>query len=95
MRRAACLGNTQIRLTCTHREESSSFTVYGALGIVTALAARLSDQAQGGQIRLSQRAHAALEGRVDARLVGEFDVKGFARPVQAFELLGVLDATTG
>jgi class 3 adenylate cyclase len=68
---------------------------YGALGIVTALAARLSDQAQAGQILLSQRAHAALEGRVDARLVGELDVKGFARPVQAFELQGVLDATTG
>jgi adenylate cyclase len=68
---------------------------YGALGIVTALAARLSDQAQSGQILLSQRAHAALEGRVEARLVGKLDVKGFARPVQAFELVRVLEATAG
>ena len=39
---------------------------YGALGAVTNLAARLSDQAEGGQILLSQRAFGALEGRVEA-----------------------------
>jgi adenylate cyclase len=33
---------------------------YGALGIVTSLAARLSDEAAAGQILLSQRAYAAL-----------------------------------
>ena len=33
--------------------------------------------------------HAALEDRVEATLVGELPVKGFARPVQAFELLRV------
>jgi class 3 adenylate cyclase len=62
---------------------------YGALGAVTSLAARLSDQAAAGQILLSQRAYAALEGKVEARPVAELDVKGFARPVQAYELLGV------
>jgi class 3 adenylate cyclase len=65
---------------------------YGALGSVTNLAARLSDRASAGQILLSQRAYAAVEGRVEARLVGELDVKGFARSVQAFELLQVDDA---
>ena len=35
---------------------------YGALGPVTSLAARLSDEAAGGQILLSQRTFAALEG---------------------------------
>jgi class 3 adenylate cyclase len=64
---------------------------YGALGSVTALAARLSDHATAGQILLSQRAHAAVEGRVEARRVDELRVKGFARPVQAFELLRVHD----
>jgi class 3 adenylate cyclase len=62
---------------------------YGALGSVTNLAARLSDAATAGQILLSQRAYAALEDRVEATLVGEVPVKGFARSVQAFELLRV------
>jgi class 3 adenylate cyclase len=64
---------------------------YGALGIVTSLAARLSDEAAGGQILLSQRAYAALEGRVDARPVARLEIKGFARPVQAYALVAVSD----
>jgi class 3 adenylate cyclase len=64
---------------------------YGALGSVTNLAARLSDEAASGKILLSQRAYAALEGRVEASPVAELQVKGFARPVQAFELLCVVD----
>ncbi|HEY3068838.1 MAG TPA: adenylate/guanylate cyclase domain-containing protein, partial [Gaiellaceae bacterium] len=63
---------------------------YGALGAVTNLAARLSDEAGPGQILLSQRVYAALEGRVEASPVPDLQVKGFARPVQAYELLGVL-----
>jgi class 3 adenylate cyclase len=62
---------------------------YGALGIVTSLAARLSDEAAGGQILLSQRAYAALEGRVEARPIARIQLKGFARPVEAYELLGL------
>ncbi len=62
---------------------------YAALGIVTSLAARLSDEAAGGQILLSQRAYAALEGRVEARPVARVELKGFARPVEAYELLGL------
>jgi class 3 adenylate cyclase len=65
---------------------------YGALGSVTNLAARLSDAAVAGQILLSQRAHAVLEERVEATPVGGLDVKGFARSVQAFELLRVRDS---
>src|SRR6266511_3648651 len=44
---------------------------YGALGTVTNVAARLSDEAAVGRILLSQRAYAALEGRVDARAPAE------------------------
>lgn len=62
---------------------------YAALGSVTNLAARLSDAAAAGQILLSQRAYAALEGRVEAAPVGELDVKGLARSVQAYELVAV------
>ena len=63
---------------------------YGALGIVTSLAARLSDEATGGQILLSQRAHAVLEERVEARPIARLELKGFARPVEAYELVGLL-----
>ncbi|MGZ4403905.1 MAG: adenylate/guanylate cyclase domain-containing protein [Gaiellaceae bacterium] len=59
---------------------------YGVLGSVTNLAARLSDQAAAGQILLSQRAYAALEEQVEAEPVADLQVKGFARPVQAYAL---------
>jgi class 3 adenylate cyclase len=68
---------------------------YGALGSVANLAARLSDAATAGQILLSQRAHAALEGRVQSAFVAELRVKGFGRPVQAFELLRVSEIAAG
>jgi adenylate cyclase len=63
---------------------------YGALGAVTNLAARLSDEAGAGQILLSQRVYAALEGKVEAKPVVDLRVKGFARPVPAYELLRLL-----
>jgi class 3 adenylate cyclase len=62
---------------------------YGALGSVTNVAARLSDEAGPGQILLSQRAFAALEERIEARLFGQLELKGLARPVEAYELLGL------
>jgi class 3 adenylate cyclase len=62
---------------------------YGVLGSVTNLAARLSDEATSGQVLLSQRAHAALGGRIDARPVGELKMKGFERALQAYELVSV------
>jgi class 3 adenylate cyclase len=63
---------------------------YGILGTVTNLAARLSDQADAGQILLSQRAYAALEGQIEAEPVADLQVKGFARPVQAYALSGLV-----
>ncbi|HEY7004398.1 MAG TPA: GAF domain-containing protein [Gaiellaceae bacterium] len=62
---------------------------YGALGSVTNVAARLSDEALAGQILLSPRAYAALEGRVEAREVGRLDLKGLARPMEVHELLAI------
>src|SRR5437867_2593106 len=63
---------------------------YGALGAVANLAARLSDEAGPRQILLSQRVYAALEGRVEANPIADLELKGFARPVQVYELLNVL-----
>jgi class 3 adenylate cyclase len=65
---------------------------YGALGSVTNLAARLSDEAASGEILLSQRAYAALESRVDAEPAAELRVKGFSRPVRAYPLVRVVDS---
>ena len=62
---------------------------YGALGSVTNVAARLSDEAGPGQILLTQRAYAALEGRVEARTVGPLELKGLGRPMDVYELVGV------
>jgi len=62
---------------------------YGALGTVTNVAARLSDEAAAGQILLSQRAFAALEGRVDAKPVAELQLKGLARPMEVYELVAL------
>ena len=64
---------------------------YGALGSVTNLAARLSDAAVSSQILLSQRAYAALEERVEAKPVAPLQMKGFARPEQAYQLNDILD----
>jgi adenylate cyclase len=59
---------------------------YGALGPVTNLASRLSTYAKPGQILISQRVLAAVEQAIEARPVGEIELKGFARPIPAFEV---------
>jgi adenylate cyclase len=59
---------------------------YGALGPVTNLASRLSTQAQAGQILISQRVLAAVDDHADAQPVGELELKGFGRPVSAYEV---------
>jgi class 3 adenylate cyclase len=59
---------------------------YGALGPDTSLASRLSARAQPGQTLISQRVHAAIEEQVDAERVGALELKGFSRPVVAYEI---------
>jgi adenylate cyclase len=64
---------------------------YTAIGSVTNLASRLCDEAKAGQIVISQRALSAIESRVEARLIGELTLKGFHRPVPAYEIVRWLD----
>jgi class 3 adenylate cyclase len=59
---------------------------YGALGPVTNLASRLSTSAVSGQTLIGQRVFAAVEELVDAAPVGELELKGFGRPVTAYEV---------
>ena len=61
---------------------------YGAIGVVTNLAARLCGEAQGGQILVSQRVLGSLEDAqeehgITADPVGALALKGFHAPVNA------------
>lgn len=64
---------------------------YAALGTVTNLAARLSDEATAGQILIPQRLYAEVEGEIEVEPAGDYALKGFPRPVTAFNVLGVRD----
>jgi adenylate cyclase len=65
---------------------------YAAVGSVTNLAERLCAEATPWQILVTQRVNAAAEDLVVSRLVGELSLRGFSRPVRAFEVSG-LDST--
>jgi class 3 adenylate cyclase len=57
---------------------------YSAIGNVCNLAARLCGEAKGGEILLAPRVVAALgDGEPGLQPAGEFQLKGFARPVPA------------
>ena len=60
---------------------------YGAIGTVTNLAARLCGEAQPGQILISQRLLAKADDLVEPEPVGDLHLKGFLKPVPAFNVL--------
>ena len=60
---------------------------YGAIGTVTNLAARLCGEAKPGQILISQRVYGAVEDSVEVEELGGFTLKGFSKPVPAFNVL--------
>ncbi|MCG6952873.1 MAG: PAS-domain containing protein [Betaproteobacteria bacterium] len=62
---------------------------YGAIGTVTNLAARLCGEAADGQILVSPRIFTKTETLIDASAVGELTLKGFQRPVAAYNVLGL------
>jgi class 3 adenylate cyclase/CheY-like chemotaxis protein len=59
---------------------------YAVIGSVPNLAARLCDEAKAGQILASQRALAPVESQVEAKSLGELTLKGFHRPMAAFDI---------
>jgi GAF domain-containing protein len=65
---------------------------YTAIGTVCNVAARLCAEAKDGQILLSQRVAAGLEGTVALEEVGALPLKGLTQPVVAFN---VVEAGTG
>jgi adenylate cyclase len=62
---------------------------YAAIGAVTNLASRLADEATGGQVLIEQRLYAEVEDDIEVEPVGEVTLKGFRRPVAAFNVVAV------
>jgi class 3 adenylate cyclase len=59
---------------------------YGAIGNVTNLAARLCGEAKGGQILVSQRVEGALGEVAKSQPIDDVLLKGFNKPIKAFEI---------
>jgi adenylate cyclase len=62
---------------------------YGAIGTVTNVASRLCGEAKSGQILISRRVLALVEHMVEAEPVGDLTLKGIAKPVTAFNVVGL------
>jgi len=62
---------------------------YGSIGTVCNLAARLCGEAKSGQILLPQRLLGMMENLVEVEAVGELSLKGFHRPVLAYNVIGI------
>ncbi len=62
---------------------------YGAIGSVLNLASRLCDEAEAGQILVTQRVYAEVEEMAEAKPIGELTLKGFLKPVPAFNVTGL------
>jgi class 3 adenylate cyclase len=64
---------------------------YGAIGTVTNLASRLCGEAAPAQILVSQRLLGAVEELVEVEPVGNLTLKGFHRPITAYNILRLKD----
>jgi adenylate cyclase len=65
---------------------------YSAIGSVTNLAARLCAAAAPRQILISQRVFSATEDILIADSLGELELRGFARPTRAYNVVGLDEA---
>jgi len=64
---------------------------YAAIGSVTNLAARLCAEAAAGQILVSPRVYAVTEEIIVADCVGELALRGFSRPVRAYNVIALTE----
>ena len=62
---------------------------YGAVGTVTNMAARLCGEANGGQILTNRKTLTDFETLVVVETIGELAMKGFAKPVGAFNVVAL------
>lgn len=68
---------------------------YGAIGNVTNLASRLCEEAKGGQILADKQTLSKIEDLVHAEPLAELKLKGFARPVAAFNIVSLKRGNPG
>ena len=66
---------------------------YGAIGTVCNLAARLCDEARPDDILVPQAVHARITERFGTQPAGHLTLKGFQRPVEAWRVTGVKQAS--
>jgi class 3 adenylate cyclase len=59
---------------------------YSSIGSVPNLSARLCGEAKDGQILVSSRVAASLEGVIELEPVGDLNLRGFHKPVPAFNV---------
>jgi adenylate cyclase len=59
---------------------------YAAIGTVTNLAARLCAEAKNGQILIDGKVQASVEAAIGTEPAGELTLKGFHRPIRAFNV---------
>ncbi len=62
---------------------------YAAIGSSLNLASRLCGQAENGQILVTQRIYAEIEDIAESEPLGELTLKGFLKPVPAFNVTGL------
>jgi adenylate cyclase len=66
---------------------------YSAIGTVVNLAARLCADAKDGQILIDGKVQAAIEQSVGTEPAGELTLKGFHRPIRAFNICSLAPTT--
>lgn len=62
---------------------------YTANGNAVNLCARLSDEAEDGQILIDHKTYVEIEDKVEVETVGELELKGFAGKIRVYDLLGL------
>jgi class 3 adenylate cyclase len=65
---------------------------YGAIGSVANLASRLCDEAKGDQILIGPRAFREVKDLIDAEPLGTLMLKGFARPIEVHNVIGLKES---
>lgn len=67
---------------------------YSAIGTVTNLAARLCSEAPAGEVYLSQRVHAEVDGQFRTEPLGPIAIRGLSKAQTAYRLLDASRAAT-
>lgn len=74
---------------------AEGFWDYTVIGTATNVASRLCSVAKEGQILVSRRFLSSVDINVDTERVGELELKGLHRPVEAFNIRGIREAEAG